>query len=516
MTLQEPVFEFPIRFDAEGGGGSGQHQRTRRLHEQLRTAILDGRLAAGATLPSTRQVAAGLGIARNTVIAAYDLLIAEGYVVPRAGAKALVADIATRVQARPKSRASAAGDARLNAQWRGPHEHATAPRVLPPRSFRLGVPEHRFFPHDIWRRLMAQSLRTWSKTAFGYPPSQGIPMLREAIAKHVAFARAVACTAEDIVVTSGAQQAFDLLARLLVTPGQTIVAVEEPGYPPVRAAFAAAGAKLLSVPVDDEGLCVERLPPGVRVISVTPSHQSPTGVALSRRRRAALLDYARAHDAVIVEDDYDGEFRYGGRPLDALQTLDRDARVFYVGTFSKSLFPSLRKGFVVVPAWAREGFIAVKHVADSHCDTITQSVLAAFIRDGHLARHVRRMRPVYATRREALLAGIADELSPWLQPIPSEVGLHLAARIRDPAQAERIIAKVRQHAPGAQSIAEYAAAPPEQPAVVFGYGVIDEEGIAPALKQLRKALEGGNSSTSDATSLAPPAGRGTASRSDAG
>ena len=316
-------------------------------------------------------------------------------------------------------------------------------------------------------------------------------MLREAIAKHVAFARAVACTAEDIVVTSGAQQAFDLLARLLVTPGQTTAAVEEPGYPPVRAAFAAAGAKLLSVPVDDEGLCVERLPPGVRVISVTPSHQSPTGVALTRRRRAALLDYARAHDAVIIEDDYDGEFRYGGRPLDALQTLDREARVFYVGTFSKSLFPSLRKGFVVVPAWARDAFVAVKHVADSHCDTITQSVLAAFIRDGHLARHVRRMRPVYAARREALLAGIADELSPWLQPIPSEAGLHLAARIRDPAQAERIIAKVRQHVPGAQSIAEYAASPPEQPAVVFGYGVIDEEAIGPALKQLRRALEGG-------------------------
>lgn len=488
MTSQEPVFEFPIRFDADAGHGG----RSRRLHEQLRAAILDGRLAAGATLPSTRRAAAGLGIARNSVIAAYDLLIAEGYVLPRAGAKAVIADLATRMHARPEPRRGMGGDARLNPQWRGPHAHAPAPRVLPPRSFRLGVPEHRHFPHDVWRRLMAQSLRAWSRTAFGYPPSQGIPVLREAIARHVAFARAVACTAEDIVVTSGAQQAFDLLARLLVTPGQTAVAVEEPGYPPLRAAFAAAGAKLVPVPVDDEGLCVGLLPPGVRVISVTPSHQSPTGAALSLRRRAALLDYARTHDAVVIEDDYDGEFRYGGRPLDALQTLDREARVFYVGTFSKSLFPSLRKGFVVVPAWAREGFIAVKHVADSHCDTITQSVLAAFIRDGHLARHVRRMRPVYAARREALLAGLTRELAPWLQPIPSEAGLHLAARIRDPAQADRIIAKTRQYAPGAQSIAEYASAPrPDQPGLVFGFGVIDEEEIAPALQQLRRALEGG-------------------------
>lgn len=492
MNSLEPVFEFPIHFDDDDKGSGGQHPRTRRLHEQLRTAILDGRLAAGAALPSTRQVAAGLGIARNTVIAAYDLLVAEGYVVPRAGAKAVVADIATRAHVRPAQRRDAGGDERLNPYWRQASANALrSSRVLPPRSFRLGVPEHRYFPHGIWRRLMAQSLRTWSKTAFGYPPSQGIPVLREAIAKHVAFARAVACTAEDVVVTSGAQQAFDLLARLLVTPGHTRVAMEEPGYPPVRAAFAAAGARLVSVPVDDEGLRVDQLPPGVRVISVTPSHQSPTGAALSLRRRAELLEYARTHDTAIIEDDYDGEFRYGGRPLDALQTLDREARVFYVGTFSKSLFPSLRKGFVVVPPWARDAFIAVKHVADSHCDTITQSVLAAFIRDGHLARHVRRMRPIYAARRDALLAALREELSPWLEPIPSEAGLHLAARLRDPAQADRIIAKARQHAPGVQSIAEYAVSPPEHPALAFGYGVIDEEDIAPALQRLRRALEEG-------------------------
>jgi GntR family transcriptional regulator/MocR family aminotransferase len=484
MNSQEPVFEFPIRFDDAGEAG-----RTRHLHEQLRAAILDGRLAAGAVLPATRRAAAGLGVARNTVIAAYDLLVAEGYVLPRAGAKPVVADV-SRLQRRAGPHAPPAGDTRIAAPWRHPDPHLLAPRALPPRSFRLGMPDHLHFPHDVWRRLMAQSLRAWSKTAFAYPPSQGIPVLREAIARHVAFARAVACTAEDVVVTSGAQQAFDLLARLLVTAGRTTVAVEDPGYPPLRAAFAAAGATLVPVPVDEEGMRIEALPPGVQVVSVTPSHQSPTGVALSLRRRLALLEYARTHDAVIVEDDYDGEFRYGGRPLDALQTLDRDARVFYVGTFSKSLFPSLRKGFVVAPAWSRDAFIAVKHVADAHCDTLTQAVLAAFIRDGHLARHVRRMRGVYAQRRAALLDGIARELSVWLEPIPSEAGLHLAARVRDPAQATRVIALARQHLPGAIAAADYAMTPSGVPAVVIGFGVADEDAIAPALRRLRGALAG--------------------------
>jgi GntR family transcriptional regulator/MocR family aminotransferase len=351
------------------------------------------------------------------------------------------------------------------------------------------MPEHRFFPHAIWRRLSAHCLRSWSKAAFSYPPSEGIPALREAIAQHVAFARAVACIADDVIVTSSAQQAFDLLARALVTPGRTRVAVEEPGYPPLRAAFIAAGAQLVPIAVDDEGLCVDQLPRDVRVVSVTPSHQSPTGVALSRARRAALLAFARANDVVILEDDYDGEFRFGGRPLDALQTLDRDGRVFYIGTFSKSLFPSLRKGYVVAPAWARAALLAVKQCADAHCDSIAQSVLAAFIRDGHLARHVRRMQPIYAARRDALLHGLRQDLDEWFEVIPSEAGLHLCARIRDPQHAPAIFALARQHVPGAQSTADYALHPPAQPALAFGYGAIDVEAIEAALRGFLQALQ---------------------------
>jgi GntR family transcriptional regulator / MocR family aminotransferase len=481
----EPVFPFAYLPPARGQGTTLVHD----LHQQLRSAILDGRMAAGSPLPATRQVAATLGVARNTVVTVYDLLIAEGYAVPRKGAKASVADLASRRSSKPSASLQPLEDPRLGPLWRVPFLRPSPARDLPERSFRLGIPDHRHFPHDIWRRLSAQSLRAWSKTSFNYPPSEGIPALREAIARHVAFARAVACSSDDVIVTSGAQQAFDLLARMLVDPGRTRVAVEEPGYPPVRAAFAAAGAQLVPMPVDDEGLCVDQLPDDVRVVSVTPSHQSPTGVALSLRRRTALLDFARRRGAVIIEDDYDGEFRFGGRPLDALQTLDRDELVFYIGTFSKSLFPSLRKGFVVAPPWAHDALIAVKHCADSHCDTITQSVLAAFIRDGHLARHVRRMRPIYAARREALLDGLRRQLGEWLEPIPSEAGLHLAARIRAPELAARIFAQARRHVPGAQSIAEYSLMPPERPALAFGYGVIDADDIAAALSRFRRALE---------------------------
>lgn len=480
-----PVFPFPLALPERGQG-----HLTQALHQQLRSAILDGRLAAGAPLPATRRVAGELGIARNTVVAAYDLLIAEGYALPRQGAKTVVADVAGRRDRRaPAHLPQGPEDPRLNPLWRTPFLHPSPPRELPERCFRLGIPDHRHFPHEVWRRLSAQSLREWSKTRFGYPPSEGIPALREAIAQHVAFARAVACAAGDVIVTSGAQQAFDLLARLLVTPGETRVAVEEPGYPPLRAAFAAAGARLVPTPVDDEGLCVDRLPEDVRVISVTPSHQSPTGVALSLRRRQALLEFARSRRAVVIEDDYDGEFRFGGRPLDALQTLDRDALVFYVGTFSKSLFPSLRKGFVVAPAWARDALITVKHCADSHCDTITQAVLATFIHDCHLARHVRRMRAIYGARREALLEGLRRDLRPWLEPIPSEAGLHLAARIRDPALAPAIFARMLRELPGAQSVGDYAMNPLERPALSFGYGVIDAGEITVALRRFRRSLE---------------------------
>jgi GntR family transcriptional regulator/MocR family aminotransferase len=483
----EPVFEFPIDF--AGIGTSGQTGRTRLLHEQLRAAILDQRLRPGVELPSTRRVATAYGIARNTVIAAYDLLVAEGYVVTHAGAKATVADLGARPANKTARRSPRLEDDRLSPQWRLPAWTTTryAADTWTP-GFQLGTPEHRYFPFDIWRRLLTRAFNPRRPASFGYQDPHGRPLLRTAIAQHVSFARAVACSADDVIVTSGAQQAFDLLARMLVTPGRTKVAVEDPGYPPLRTAMAAAGAQLVSVPVDDEGLCVDQLPNDVRVVYVTPSHQFPTGAAMSLQRRAALLAFARARGAVIIEDDYDGEFRYGNRPLDALQTLDRDACVLYVGTFSKSLFPSLRIGYVVAPAWAREALAAVKQCADTTGNTQVQDALAQFILDGHLARYVRKMRKLYAGRRATMLDGIQRELHPWLEPIPSEAGIHLSARFKDTANASLFIAKARQHTPGALPLSNFAMARDYAEGIAFGFGCIDEAGIRDGLQKLRRSL----------------------------
>jgi GntR family transcriptional regulator/MocR family aminotransferase len=478
---RDPVFAIALAVPRAGEG-----RLVDALHRQLRAAIIDGRLAAGSALPASRRAAAALGVARKTVVAVYDLLIAEGYLLPRRAACPVVAQVAARRTARTVGVATHA--ALVAPAWRTPPPRHAAAVPPPPRSFRTGVPEHRLFPHAEWRRLSARAWRHWAKQSFGYPPIEGLPALRDAIARHVAFSRAVACRGEEVVVTSGAQRAFDLLARLLVTPGRTRVAVESPGYPPLRQAFAAAGARIVPVPVDDDGLCVDRLPAGVRVVCVTPSHQSPTGTAMSLPRRAALLEYARRHDAVIIEDDYDGEFRYVDRPLDALQTLDRDARVFYVGTFSKSLFPAIDTGFVVVPEWARVPLLALKRIGDSHAPGPLQETLAAFIDEGHLARHVRRMTPVYAERRAALLAHLHGGLRPWLTPVPSIAGLHLAARIAPGTDPRRLAAALRRYAPGAQLASEYALQADAPPMAVFGFSVIEADAIHLALEQLAGAL----------------------------
>ena len=480
----EPVLPFDLSFEGVRSGGL-----TRSLHRQLRTAILERRLPAGYALPSTRRLASSLSIGRNTVIAAYDMLVAAGYARSRQSAR-LVITIPNAEEPGRKARAPAprSSSSHIAPTWRRPAPRIVHPSPLPARCFRSGVPENRFFDHALWRRLTSRALRSFARGPFNYGPPQGLPQLREAIAGHVAFVRAVVCEADDLVITSGAQQAFDLLARLLVTPGQTRVAVENPGYPPMRAAFAAAGAKLVPVPVDGEGLRVDRIPGDVKVISVTPSHQSPTGAIMSSARRAALLARARAIDAVVIEDDYDGEFLYDLRPLDALQTLDRDRRVFYVGTFSKSLFPTLRKGFIVAPAWARDALIDVKRSSDSHTDAMTQAVLATFIAEGHLARHIRRMRPIYAQRRRALEKGAQDHWAGYMEVLPGNAGLHLSTRIADPAKARVIAECAAQHLPGSLPLSAYTVGSTKLHGLCIGYGGVEVDQIASAIRALGGAL----------------------------
>jgi GntR family transcriptional regulator/MocR family aminotransferase len=480
----EPMFELPLRIPPRKSG-----ERLRALHGQLKAAILEGRLRPGLRLPATRVFATNYGVSRNTAIATYDLLLSEGYITTRHGAGTYVADVVPRVTRLAGQQKSNAKRVRqLGEFWQRPLvDGAPSPGEVR-YQFRLGLPDVSRFPMATWRRLSSRSLRSFGRQAPVAETAAGRPALREAIAKHVSFARAVACDAADIVVTSGAQQAFDLLSRILLTPKRKVVAMEDPGYQRARLAFMAAGAKVVPVPVDEEGLIVEKLPTQASVIYVTPSHQFPTGAVMSPRRRAELLAFASAHDAAIIEDDYDAEFRFGARPLDALQTLDRAGSVFYVGTFSKSLFPELRLGFLAAPSWAQPALLAAKHYADGQCSPLLQETLASFIGEGHLARHVRRMRQVYSGRREALLNGLEKYLSAHLVPVPSAAGLHLAAYTQAPVDAEKIVERANRQGAGVYALSRFQIGRAGRSGLVFGYSSLSERDITEGLVRLARAF----------------------------
>jgi len=485
----DPLFE--IEFDR---AAPGSRDAARSLYRQLKDAIEDGRLAVGAKLPASRKGAALFGVSRNTVADIYDRLLNDGYVTARQGSGTYVAErkppapVAARTSAYPLNPVWLAEDTvAAMGFWRDAPGAAAGPGL----DFRPALIDSRLFPFDIYRRLSAKQLRGLEKKPPSYKSPQGNQgnfHLREAITNHIAVTRAVACRPEDVVVTSGAQQAFDLLARILVTPGKTVVAVEDPGYPPLRAAFAAAGAILVPVPVDAEGLVVEAVPAEARIVCVTPSHQFPLGVTLSKRRRAALVDWARARGAVIVEDDYDGEFRYDGSPLQSLRAADAADVVFYVGTFSKCMLPSLRLGFVVVPDWARPTLVAAKNCLDWHCSTPLQTGVAAFIAEGHLAHHVRKMRALYRKRRQRLIDILRRDFARWLEPVPSVYGMHVAAHLRYRNDIESISVRLAAQGVKIHTLERYYLAVPGRAGLVFGYGAVDPDEIARGLELLRKAL----------------------------
>jgi len=516
----DPLFEIDLDPVAKGSRDSSQS-----LYRQLKAAILDGRLAAGTRLPPTRKSAAFFGTSRNTAVEVYERLLNEGYVVSRHGSGTYVADKvpeapsratlpvtrgARGVNQRPSGLRSRVRDEslptpRLNSFWVSPEVTAAMgfwreERVQPvTRShtaavdFRPALIDSRLFPFDIFRRVSAQQLRGLEKKPATFKSAQGNQgnyRLREAITQHIALTRAVVCLAEDVLVTSGAQQAFDLLARALVIPGETVVAVEDPGYPPMRVAFAAAGAKLVPVGVDAEGLMVEQLPPDVNVICVCPSHQFPFGATLSASRRQALIAFARSRGAVIVEDDYDGEFRYDGASLQALRSADAADVVFYVGTFSKCMLPALRLGFLVAPEWAMRTLISVKNCIDWHCSTPVQLGVAGFIAQGHLARHVRKMRQVYRQRRDALLTALAREVGQWLEPVPSCYGMHVAATVRHSANLdlELVAETLQSHNVKIHTVARYYLNQQGKPGLIFGCGVVGLPEIAQGIGALRKVL----------------------------
>jgi GntR family transcriptional regulator/MocR family aminotransferase len=479
----EPILPLAIDLPAER-----QRDLVRSLHRQLQGAILDGRLQPGFRMPPTRKLAAGLGISRNSVVSAFDLLFSQGYLVARQGSGTFVADHLPIRPADAGTDDAARMAVRLSGYWRDRAAASVRPSPGPLRfDFRVGLPDTRLFPHETWRRLASAAMRSLSREDTDYADAAGRPELRQAIAAHVSFARAIACDEADVVVTGGAQQAFDLIARVLVEPGVTRVAVEDPGYPPARDAFAAAGARLVTVPMDAEGMRVDCIPADVGVVLTTPSHQFPLGTVMSQRRRGELLDLAHAHGIAVVEDDYDGEFRFNGRPLDALRTVDERQAVFYVGTFSKSLFPALRLGYIVPPGWAVPALVDAKRLCNGHGPALEQVTLAAFIREGHLARHVRKARRVYAGRRASLERAILRHGSEWLIPIPTDVGLHMAAWLRQDIAAGAVVAAAAKRGVAVRNLDAYQLEGPCA-GLVMGIGMIRGEDVEPGVERLCEAI----------------------------
>ncbi|HEX5039113.1 MAG TPA: PLP-dependent aminotransferase family protein [Candidatus Limnocylindria bacterium] len=463
----------------------GRPHLTDAIYRQLRDAILEGRLSPGDRLPPSRELARQLAVSRSTVTVAYDRLTSEGYTASRVGAGTYVSlDLVPRAPRTPP-RPSAL---RARAIW----DEVSLPTVFGRPAefdFRAGIPDARLFPYDTWRRLMSRELRRSSVGKGAYGDPAGDAELRAGIAGHVALGRGVRAGADDIVVTNGTQQAFDVVARAILAPGDT-VAVEDPGYPTVRQLLASLGARVIPVPVDDEGMDVAQLPGDARLVVVTPSHQFPLGVAMSLRRRLALVDWAEAHDAAVVEDDYDSEFRLGGRPIEPLQSLDPHGRVIYVGTFSKTMLATLRLGFVVVPGAVRHAVRAAKFVSDWHTAVPTQRALAAFIAEGWFARHLRRMRPIYRDRHRRIVEILERDFGGTLRPLPAAAGLHVCAvtPTMNVADVERVMARALETGVAAHLLSAMAAVPPGRPGLILGYGAIATEHIDEGMRRLRLAF----------------------------
>lgn len=478
-----PVDLSGIRLDPDQG-------LARQLYQALRERILDGRLAGSTRLPASRDLAALLGISRNTVTRAFDQLYAEGYVEGRVGDGTYVADLASE---RPAPQPLASGPAPSVALQRLQQHHLPLPVTGAPRAFRIGVPAFDLFPFETWARLQARFWRKPSAARLGYGDPAGDPALRELVAAYLRSSRGLNCDPAQIVITCGAQQAISLCAQLLVQPGER-VAIENPGYRAAGHAFAVAGAELCGVPVDGDGLDTAALAAveDCRLAYVTPSHQYPTGVTLSLARRLELLEWAEQRDGWIIEDDYDGEYRYSGTPLTPLAALDRQGRVLYVGTFCKIAFPALRLGYLVLPPPLAEAFARRRAVDMRHSEVGTQAVMAEFIAAGHFQRHVRRMRQAARARLEALVRDWPEAI-PGCSPLPRvEAGLHLCIRVDNLARERELLAAARAAGVEMNGLSDYwlehSAEPVDERAgLVLGFAAVPEVQIAEAIGVLRRA-----------------------------
>ncbi|AZF53574.1 Transcriptional regulator, GntR family domain [Pseudomonas sp. R4-34-07] len=466
---------------------NGRKDLAAQLYQQLREAIATGRLAAGAQLPPSRLLAEQLGVSRKTVSDTYATLTYEGLLVGRIGRGTFVNAWAPQPD-RVQTATDLACAANLS-KWAAlpsPMHHPASGDILR-YEFIGGATTRSQFPQEEWRRCTQDALRRIAKNSGFYSQPEGLPALREAIAGHIAFSRGVKCRASDIVVTNGAQQALDLIARVVLEPG-SIVAMEDPGYSPARQLFVAMGAKVASVPVDAQGIQVDQIPEGTRLVYVTPSHQFPLGMPMSLARRKALLDRAIELGAIIIEDDYDSEFRYQGRPTDSLQSLDTRGVVTYVGTFSKTLLPELRLGYAVLPPAIHGAVLKAKQLTDQHSSTLPQWALAKFISEGYLLKHIRRCHNVYAGRRERILQRLAGDLSPWFEAVPTVAGFHLAALCKVPMDIPLLMQLAREVEVGLYPLDGFFHDVAPRAGLILGFGAIETLDIDPALDRVRDIL----------------------------
>lgn len=475
----------------------------RQVYASIRRAILSGEFLPGQKLRSSRALADELGVSRITVVNAYDQLFAEGYLEGKTGAGTFVAAQLPEdlLQIGP-----------------GHDEPARKPGIISPnglsdfgrtmarksadgirnevvatfRPFQNGLTAVEEFPFDVWARIASRKQRNPLRSLIGYGDPQGYRPLREAIAAHLGSSRGVRCSPEQVVVTSGAQQALDLIARIFIAPGDAAM-IEDPCYLEARGVFECAGAAVMPVPVDSEGIDISRAPKSraaAKLVYVTPSHQYPLGVTMSLARRLELIEWANDTGAWIIEDDYNSEFRYAGRPLASLQGLDPTGRVIYVGTFSKTIFPALRIGCLVLPEKLVDVFTAARALNDVHSSLMDQAILAEFIAEGHFARHLRKMRTLYASRRNFLLAECRKHLSGLLEVEPADAGMHLVGRLPEGRGDIELSEKAAALGLKLSPLSSYYASKPECAGFILGYTAFDGKETRAAIKKIGELLAG--------------------------
>ena len=469
----------------------------RQLYNELRTAILGGRLPSGCRLPASRELAQVTGLSRNTVLSAYDQLIAEGYIDSRAGSGTYVS-IALPEQVlsgpaveplpqadRGSRRLSVRGERLLAAPFR-----RWPPLQSGPMLFRAGLPALDQFPMDTWRRLTEKRMRIASVRQLAYDDPQGYRPLREAISAHLAAARGARCSPDQILVVSGSQQAISLACEVLINDGDQVL-FEDPGYFAARSVFETAGAEIVPVPVDEDGFDVGaavQLAPSARLAYVTPSHQNPLCVTMSLPRRRALLQWAEANGTWILEDDNASECRYRGRPLAALQGIDPHGRVLYAGTFSKVMFSAMRLGYLVAPPDLVPAFVRARELHDRQSPGITQAVLADFMIEGHFSRHLRRMRTLYASRLEALTKVVRD-YAPDLFEIPEcEGGVNRVAWLPPGVSDTDAVELLKPEGFACLPVSEFRMRPGGRNGLVLGFAGMTEEAIDAAIRKMAGIL----------------------------